>query len=107
MNDETKAAYRHLLYVAMIATRNCCQPRARISLNPFVWRRRYHDARLAGHLADWLHNLALYSSRDFVGFEEEHFWREHASMCQYYPSSGFQRYREIFDAYFKGERCVC
>ena len=107
MNDQTKAAYRHLLYVAMLATRNYCQSRGRVSRNPFVWRRQYHDSRIAGRLADWLHNLALYSSLDFAGFSEEHFWREHGSICQHYPGTGFERYREIFDEYFTGKRSVC
>src|SRR5437899_2865887 len=92
VNSQTKAAYRHLLYVAMVATRNCCQPRASVSRNPFVWRRQYHDSRLAGQLADWLHNLALYSSLDFAGFDEERFWHEHTLLCQHYPRVGFERY---------------
>jgi hypothetical protein len=107
MNDQTKAAYRHLLYVAMIATRSCCRPRAKASHNPLIWRRQYHESRIAGQLADWLHNLALYSSLDFTGFEEEHFWYEHTLICKRYPGVGFERYREIFDEYFTGKRNVC
>ena len=107
MNQQTKAAYRHLLYVAMIATRDCCQPRARESRNPLAWRRQYIRSRVAGRLADWLHNLALFRSLDFVGFDEERFWREHTGVCQRDPDNGFERYREIFEDYFKGKRWVC
>jgi hypothetical protein len=107
MNDQTKAAYRHLVYVAMIATRNFCQPRSDASRNPFVWRRQYHQSRIAGRLADWLHNLAHYSSLDFAGFDEQHFWYEHSLICKHHPGEGFERYREIFDEYFKEKRYVC
>jgi len=107
MNDQTKAAYRHLLYVAMLATRNYCQPRGNVSLNPLTWRRQYFQSRIAGKLADWLHNLAMFSSLNFDGFREDHFWKEHQSICQNNPGMGFERYREIFDEYLKGKRFVC
>ena len=107
MNDQTKAAYRHLLYVAMIAIRNYCQPQARVSRNPFVWRRQYHESRIAGRLTDWLHNLALDSSLAFAGFDEKRFWHEHTLICQNHPEIGFERDREIFDEYFAGKRSVC
>ncbi len=107
VNDQTKAAYRHLLYVAMLATRNYCQSRGPASRNPFVWRRQYYNSRIAGKLADWLHNLALFSSLDFAGFSEKRFWREHDSILEQYPDAGFERYREIFDEYSTGKRSVC
>ncbi|HXR03597.1 MAG TPA: hypothetical protein VN836_02695 [Verrucomicrobiae bacterium] len=102
MNDQTKGAYRHLLYVAMLATRNYCQPRADVSLNPLTWRRQYLQSRKAGMLADWLHNFAMFSSLNFEGFREDLFGKEHQSICQNNPDSGFERYLEIFDEYMKG-----
>lgn len=107
MNDQTKAAYRHLIYVALLAIRNHCQSRSKASRNPLVWKRQYHASRIAGKLADWQHNLALYSSLDFAGFEEQHFWHEHKLICQSWPGAGFERYREIFDEYLQGKRYVC
>jgi hypothetical protein len=97
VKDNTKAAYRHLLYIAMIDTRNYCQPRGRASRNPLVWFRQYHASRVAGAIADWLHNLARYSSIDFVGFEDSQFWSEHDSICRRFPREDLQRYRQIYD----------
>ena len=57
MNEQTKAAYRHLLYVAMLMARIECRPHARFSRIPFVWYRQYRRSRVIGAVADWLHNL--------------------------------------------------
>jgi hypothetical protein len=107
VNDLTKAAYRHLLYVAMLAIRNDCQSRGGTSGNPFEWRRLYRRSRVAGVLADWLHNLAAFSSRDFADFDEQIFWKEHAGICRRFPGERFERYREIFDEYLAGKVYMC
>src|SRR5688500_3827104 len=105
MNDTKKAAYRHLLYVAMLDIRNLCQPRQRHSSNPLAWRRHYLNGRVAGGLADWLHNLAGFSAHDFANFEETHFWREAEAMAKRHPS--IARYREIFDNHLVGKVSIC
>jgi hypothetical protein len=65
--------------------------------NPFYWRREGRRIRFAGAIADWLHNLALYSSLNFQGFDEERFWRDFESVQARYPDSGLERYRHLFD----------
>lgn len=76
LTPEQKAAYRMLIYRAQIDIRNLCQSRGHPSRNPLRWWRQYRRSRLAGALADWLHNLALFSALDFEGFSEDWFWRE-------------------------------
>jgi hypothetical protein len=38
----------------------------------------------AGAIADWLHNLAMFSARDFRGFDEQLFWKEFETICAHY-----------------------
>jgi hypothetical protein len=52
LNDQEKAAYRHLVYRAMLNIRNLCQSRGSESCNPFEWWRQYRRSRVAGALAD-------------------------------------------------------
>jgi hypothetical protein len=52
-----------------------------------------------GAVADYLHNLAVYSSVDFRGFDEERFWREFETLRsrfpEFAPAVGY--YRELFE----------
>jgi hypothetical protein len=107
MNDKLKVAYRHLLYVAMLDTRNYCQSRDKPSRNPVVWFKQYHASRTAGAIDDWLHNLAYYSSIDFDGFDEPCFWEEHDYICSRFPHDNLQRYRRIFDECLSNKFYVC
>jgi hypothetical protein len=91
----------------MLAIRIDCQSRGRESGNPFEWRRQYRRSRVAGATADWLHNLAQFSSLDFVGFNEQQFWQEHSYLCRRFPAENLERYREIFDDYLSGKVFVC
>jgi hypothetical protein len=92
LNDQEKAAYRHLLYQAMLDIRTLCQSRGSESWNPFEWRRQYRRSRVAGALADWLHNLAAFASRDFAGFNADCFWREYANLGRQLPEVGLSGY---------------
>src|SRR2546428_406925 len=74
LSDGEREAYRNLLYEAMLDIRNLCQPRGRASRNPLVWHRQYRQGRVAGALADWLHNLAQYAATDFRSFDTDWFW---------------------------------
>jgi hypothetical protein len=100
LTDREKAAYRHLLYGAMLDIRNLCQSRGSETWNPLEWRRQFQRSRMAGALADWLHNLAAFASRDFHGFSADWFWQEYAVFCRRFPPlgpSGYdyrQRYEE-------------
>jgi hypothetical protein len=107
MNDITKAAYRHLLYVALVGTRNSCHTGAKISRSPIVWYRQYQRSRVAGAVADWLHNLSQFSSLDFEHFEEQRFWEEHSALCRAFPGERLERYRIVFDDYLTGKVHVC
>jgi hypothetical protein len=88
LNDREKAAYRHVLYQAMVDIRNLCQSRGSESWNPFEWWRQYRRSLVAGALADWLHNLAAFASRDFEGFSADWFWREYANLGKRLPDVG-------------------
>ncbi len=99
MDERRKHAYRYLLYWAMLDIRSleglgCGWFRA---WNPFYWRREGRRIQCAGALADWLHNLALYSSVNFQGFNEEWFWRDFESVRARYAEFGLERYRHGFD----------
>jgi hypothetical protein len=107
MNDITKAAYRHLLYVAMLAIRTYCQSRGNPSRNVVEWYRQYQRSRVAGAIADWLHDLADYSSVEFNGFDEQRFWEEHTYLCTRFSGKRLERYREIFDLYLVGSKFTC
>ncbi|MCC9606300.1 hypothetical protein LOC68_18565 [Blastopirellula sp. JC732] len=48
-------------------------------------------------IADWLHNLALYSARDFERFEEESFWDCLRFYEQRYPDFELIRYIDLFE----------
>ena len=51
LNQHEKAAYRYLLYQAMLDIRNLCQSRGSESWNPLEWWRQYRRSRVAGALA--------------------------------------------------------
>lgn len=109
LNDREKAAYRYLLYQAMLDIRNLCQSRGSASWNPLAWLRQYRRSRLAGALADWLHNLAAFASWDFNGFSADWFWREYENLRKRFPDLGPSGldYRERYErelARLKGDR---
>jgi hypothetical protein len=102
LSDSEKNAYRGLLYWAMLDIRNLCQSRGRESANPLEWRRQYKRSRLAGALADWLHNLAQHAAGDFKAFDTEWFWREYDGLCRWSQSMGPRTwidYRERYEDY--------
>jgi hypothetical protein len=101
MTLEQKSAYRYLLYVAMLDIRIYCQSRGEPSTDATVRERQYFDSRIAGAIADWLHNLAKAASGDFEGFNEEAFWKTHAYHCGRFPAAGLERYRAQFDERLK------
>lgn len=84
-SDAEKAALRDLIYFAMLEIRALCHSRGRMSRNPITVWRQYRQGRLAGAIADWLHNLAAYSAADFKGFDAEWFWREYDELSRRYP----------------------
>ena len=97
MDEPRKAAYRHLLYFAMLDIRMLCQWRARPSPNPFEWRRQYLRSLEAGALADWLHNLADFAADDFRNFDEAQFRKEYDWVRGRYPNSTLATYKNHFE----------
>src|SRR6185369_3761481 len=74
MDALRKEAYRHLIYAAMLDMR-ILPPQPRWwSLSR--WREVYSETARVKDLAHAFHNVALYSRRDFEGFDEAMFWRD-------------------------------
>jgi hypothetical protein len=98
VDDQRKSAYRNLLYLAMLDIR----PVERLGTGGW-WaiaihgRREVRRVEWAGAIADWLHNLALFSAHDFRGFDEQRFWREFEAIRSGYPEFGPDRYRARFE----------
>jgi hypothetical protein len=92
MTPTEKTAFRRLLADAVI------QMRAYSSVAPQQSVEMSQSAlRHVNALADLVHNLALYSVRDFTDFETELFWRQFRHYRQRIPElydfeSAYQRY---------------
>src|SRR5580765_1398135 len=97
MDEHRKSAYRYLLYRALLEIRGVewiTHGPLRL-VSPFTLRREIKRVTRAGVLADWLHNLAHFSSDDFRGFNEEWFWRDYASLVKRHGDP--RNYRAVFD----------
>ena len=99
MDEQRKHAYRWLLYWAMLDIRplRWIGGGWRQRLNPFCWWSSSRQVRVAGAIAEWLHNLAIYSVLDFARFDEEKFWRDYQWMLDNNPGAGLERYRAEFE----------
>jgi hypothetical protein len=89
--------YRVLLSMAMLDIRSYCQSRSDPSPDPEEHAAQYHRSRIAGAIADWLHELAEQSARDFEHFDEAEFWGTFEWIRSRYPDEGLERYRQLFD----------
>lgn len=85
MDENRKNAYRYLLYWATLEIRRLGWSDE--SDQPDRVLAQYHYSRRAGRLANWLHNLALSSSHDFIGFDEDEFWRKYKRFKSAFPNS--------------------
>ncbi len=95
MSEARKRAYRYLLYRAMLDIGGGIAG-SRFSLHPRrIWR-GYLLARRSGDLANWLHNLALYSSREFKGFQEDWFGKGYKGFKSSHPDH-WTDYKEEFE----------
>ena len=95
MDEHKKYAYRYLLYWAMLDIRPLrWPPRGMRRISPFFWARHIRDIRQRGQIAEWLHNMADFSCRDFADFDEQRFWSEYERLILACP--GFSYYRSIF-----------
>jgi hypothetical protein len=102
MDERRKQAYRSLLYWATLDIRPLYWLALR-SLSPVHWRRQLSRIRRAGALADWMHNLAMFSAQDFAGFDEERFWQDLLWYEQRHPEWGLTQYRHRFDQWLTEE----
>lgn len=86
MDAAEKYAYRYLIYNGMLRIRPIVGIGRRWwqRWNLAYWLRERKRIRGAGEVADWLHNLALFSAIDFADFDEDVFW------------SGLERLRTLF-----------
>ena len=95
MDEHRKYAYRYLLYWAMLDIRPVAWlPHRGQWFSPLFWKRHILRVRGLGELAEWLHNMASFSTRDFAGFEEQRFWNEFARLHAKHPD--LQHYRGLF-----------
>lgn len=98
MDSAHKYAYRYLIYQGTLSIR----PVAYVGSawwerwNLLYWFRERRRIRSAGRLANWLHNLALFSAIDFVGFDEDTFWSELEELKIAFPADSFGRFRDYF-----------
>jgi hypothetical protein len=99
VSPHRKAAYRHLLYAAMLDIRGIGGRGLgyRWWRRPLRWPSLVRAARRAGDVADWLHNLAFFTAHDLVGFSEEWFWREYEQFCRRDPDFDRWGYKDRFD----------
>lgn len=89
MTNSDKYAYRRLLYRALVEIRAIC-------LNDTTEQRDSREGvEQCRALADWTHNLALFSASDFEGFNPDIFWREHGRICEAHPQ--LTKFRQIFE----------
>jgi hypothetical protein len=102
MTEARKNLYRKLLYVAMLEMRMHSSWPSRLFYS-WNWngRSRRSVLQFINNLTDWLHNLALYSSLDFEGFEEELFWQDCQAFREQFPADKWVPFLEGMINQFK------
>ncbi len=96
MDQHRKYAYRYLPYSAMLDIRPIARlPHRGQWFSPFFWRHYIRRVRALGELANWLHNMADSSRRDFADFDEQRFWDEFERLRARHPN--FKYYRSSFE----------
>lgn len=87
MENDLQRAYRHLLYQAMLDFRPLAwRPYGLQWISPSFYIRHIRHTRQVGELAEWLHNMAEFSRRDFAGFDEQRFWLEFSRLEKRFPA---------------------
>jgi hypothetical protein len=89
MDEKRKAAYRSILYQFLLDVRN--------TPTPLHDEQAVRIGRYAGPVAYQLHNLALASVQDFVGFDEAAFWLSIDAFNSRNPSTDVSHYRRVFE----------
>lgn len=98
MDDATKSAYRYVIYWSLLYIRGLqwIGRSSFQSVNLFFWWKQKNRIRCAGAIAEWLHNAAAFSARDFKGFSEDRFWEEYKRLREKYPNE-LDDFRGIFE----------
>jgi len=91
MDDIRKRAYRYLLYHALLEIRSI--ESATTS----------SEVRKAAVIANWLHNLAIHSAHEFVGFDEENFWRQYDTLNERNPDLRLPEFKWVFENVLAGK----
>jgi hypothetical protein len=97
MDSKTQNRYRLLLHMAMVDIRSYCQSRSEPSTDPTEREAQYFRSRVAGAIADWMHDMARQSACNFERFDEGAFWSSFGWVCSRFPDEGLERYRRLFD----------
>ena len=98
MDAAQKYAYRYLIYQGTLWIR----PIAFVGLrwwerwNLLYWLRERKRVRNAGDVANWLHNLALFSATDFEGFDEVAFWAGLEWLRGVHPDERLENFRTTY-----------
>lgn len=89
ITNEKKEAYRFLMYYSFLHIRSIegmANPSS-IIINPFRIVKIVKYINEAGAVANWMHNLALFSSLGFRGFKENEFWQSSQHLKKKYPET--------------------
>jgi hypothetical protein len=88
MDAKLKVAYRKILYNFLIQIKSPDVPSETSAVT---------TGRYAAPVAYALHNFALASANDFIGFDEVAFWKMLAAWDACFPELGFSSFKKQFD----------
>jgi hypothetical protein len=100
MDENRKRAYRDLLYFAMLDLRRhtAVSPYTYLQWwNPKIWTNAVRRLRMTMIIADWMHNLAMFSAHDFREFDEERFWRQYKNISKRWSDAVLSGYQKHFE----------
>ncbi len=98
MDNSRIYAYRYLIYNGMLHIRPIAGigSRWRQRWNLVYWLRMRKQIAMAGEVANWLHNLALFSATEFSGFDETAFWSGSKRLEILFPDEGMDSFQKNF-----------
>ena len=93
MDAYRKNTFRELIYWGLVEIKLATSPRG-FTINPVELWQRHKCIAFAHETAEWLHNLAQFSSLDFERFDESLFWKDYGVFRKKYP---LDEYQSLFD----------
>ena len=97
MDANRKSTFRELIYWGLVEIRLATSPRG-FTMNPMELWQRHKRTDFAHEIAEWLHNLAQFSSLDFERFDEGRFWEDYEVFRKKYP---LDKHQSLFDKTLK------